>query len=299
MRQPVKRESTTTRFGVLAVSLVLLAFLVVAILKAVRHRDDQASNKIEAAQAEQVHRFWDTYQQASRKRAAGELEAAATLYNEALKLRPNHEDSLYYVGNCYFEMRRYQDAIAAYQQLIAVNPLGSSRGYVQLALVHAWLDPAAPVDLDQADQYFQKALQIDPDSGALLGIGEVALLQGKWDKAVDALQKENADNAMSMACPYLLGYLSWRKGEREDAWRWFRLAVQRGELKKPAIKWTEEGDVKADPELRWRALARQSVTGKYWLRARNYLNQPAMSAAAMDSEYRAMRDGLPHSGRML
>lgn len=279
------------RFGLIAVFFLIVAFLGLTVFKAVRNRQDRDSSRNEGSD-ESVRRFWDTYRQASAKRVAGELGSAADLYQAALKLRPNHEDSLYYGGNCYFELQRYQEAIAEYERLIAVNPQGSSRGYVQLALVHAWLDPAAPINLDQSEQYFEQAMRVDPDSGAMLGIGEVEILRGRWEEASKALEKDNADNAMSMAAPYLLGYLSWRKGEKETAWRWFQLAVRRGELQKPPVKWTQEGDLKADPELRWRALARQSITGQYWLRARAYLKDPAISRAQMESAYQSMRDGL-------
>jgi hypothetical protein len=94
---------------------------------------------------------------------------------------------------------------------------------------------------------------------------------------------------MSMAAPYLLGYLCYRQGQQAEAWRWFSLAVQRGELKKLALKWTEEGDVKADPELRWRALARQSVFGKYWLQLRKYTEKGSYAQADMKKEYQQLQ----------
>lgn len=269
--------------------LLAVAFLVLAVLKAVRDRQGQQLAHGEAVQQESTRQFWDVYKQATQKRSAGEPEAAASLYDKALALRPNHEDSLYYQGNCYFELARYQEAIKANQQLIASNPQGSSRGYMQLGLIYSCLEPGAPFDLEKASQFFEQTLRVDPDSGALLGKGEVALLQSKWQEAWEALQSVNAENPMSMAAPYLLGYLCYRKGERQDAWRWFRSAVQRGELKKPAVKWTEEGDVKADPELRWRAVARQSVFGKYWLPLRKFLNASDFSRADMDHEYRRLK----------
>lgn len=286
------RLGSRIRFGRLMLLLVVALFFGLAVFKALHRAQRTESIRAEAAETENVRRFWDTYRLASAKRTSGDLEAAVKLYKSALQLRPDHEDSLYYGGNCLFELRRYDEASSAYERLIAVNPSGSSRGYIQLALVHAWLDPAAPVDLDRAEQYFEQAMRVDPDSGAMLGLGEVAILRGRWDQASEALEKDNADNAMSMAAPYLLGYLSWRKGARDDAWRWFQLAVHRSEVQKPPVKWTQEGDLKADPELRWRALARQSITGQYWLHARTYLKDPALSPAKMQTEYEAMRDGL-------
>ena len=97
---------------------------------------------------------------------------------------------------------------------------------------------------------------------------------------------------MSMAAPYLLGYLAYLNGDKKEAWKWFQLAVQRAEMKKSQLKWTEEGDVKADPELRWHALARQSVFGRYWLPLRKYLNAPDLSSATMEQEYRKLKEVL-------
>jgi tetratricopeptide (TPR) repeat protein len=279
-------------FNRIIVILLALAFMSVALVKVTRMRQERLARQTEAASSERIRQFWDVYKQAGQRRAAGEFEAAVALYQSALNLKPDHEDSLYYSGNCYFELGRYQEAIAANERLIAVNPLGSSRGYMQLGLIYACLEPGAPFDLEKAGHFFEQALEVDPDSGALLGIGEVALLAGQWQKAWESFKSDNADNAMSMASPYLLGYLCWRKGEREEAWRWFRLSISRGELKKPAIKWTEEGDVKADPELRWQALARQSVLGKYWLRLRRYLKQADLSPAEMEGEYQLLRNAI-------
>lgn len=275
----------------LLMGLLAVAVLAVAAVKMTRTREAGPETR-DAQTAERVRRFWQTYKQASERRSAGDLTSAVTLYTAALELRPGHEDSLYYSGNCLFELGRYQEAVASYERLIAANPMGSSRGYMQLGLIHASLEPGAPFDLERAGRFFQEALRLDPDSGALLGIGEVALLKGQWEAAWEAFAGDNADNAMGMASPYLLGYLCWRRGDRAEAWRWFRTAVQRAEFKKPSVKWTEEGDVKADPELRWRALAKQSVFGKYWLRLRPLLGSTLLSAHVMEGEYRLLHAAL-------
>jgi tetratricopeptide (TPR) repeat protein len=170
---------------------------------------------------------------------------------------------------------------------------------MQLGLIHASLEPGAPVNLAKAAEYFEQTLAVDPDSGALLGRGEVALLLGKWEQAWQLLKEANADNAMSVAAPFLLGYLCHRKGQSQEAWQWFRLAVQRGELKKLPVKWTEEGDVKADPELRWKALAKQSVFGQLWLPVRKYLKAQAFSAADMKREYRRVDEALARTARVV
>jgi tetratricopeptide (TPR) repeat protein len=239
-----------------------------------------------SALTENTQRFWQAYRAATHARSAARYDEAIAEYSRALVIRPGHEDSLYYLGNCYLERREYARALAAYQRLIALNREGSSRAFMQVALVHASLDPAAPVDLPLAQQFFERALALDPDSGALLGLAEVQLLRQKWQAAHDTLLRVDADNTMSIAAPYLLGFLAYREGNRQEAWRWFAMAVDRGELKKSAIKWTEEGDVKADPALRWRALARQSVFGTQWMRLRRLVPPAVPSPSDMADEYR-------------
>ena len=268
--------------------VLILAFLGMAAFKAVRARQQRQLNQRDTLPSENTRRFWETYRLASQKRASGDLDTAAALYQKALALKPDHEDSLYYQANCYFGLGRYPEAIEAYERLVTASPEGSSRGYMQLGLVYSSLEVGAPLNLPKAEEYFQRSVQVDPDSGGRLALGEVAMLRGDWQKAGDHLESANADNPMSMAAPYLLGYLCYRQGQQAEAWRWFSLAVQRGEFKKPALKWTEEGDVKADPELRWRALARQSVFGKYWLRLRKYLKSGS-SEGDMESEYQQLQ----------
>ncbi len=94
---------------------------------------------------------------------------------------------------------------------------------------------------------------------------------------------------MSIAAPYLRGYLAFERRADEEAWRLFRTAVGRGELKKGGVTWTEEGDVKGTPELRWRALARQSVFGPHWIRLRAYLPPPGPTRSDMRIEYEQLR----------
>lgn len=236
-------------------------------------------------QTEEIRAFWTTYREATALRMKNDFKAAATAYARALALRPNHEDSLYYLGNSYLEEKRYADALEAFRRLVTINPDGSSRAHMQMALVRASLDDEAPRHLPEAERLFQRALDTDPDSGALLGLGEVALLAGRHEEACVLLERAHAENTMSMAAPYLLGYLAFRDGRRDEAWRLFRLAVQRGDLARPPVTWSEEGDVKADPALRWRALARQSVFGAHWIRLRSYLNAPGPSETDMRHEY--------------
>jgi tetratricopeptide (TPR) repeat protein len=281
---------TMPRSRLIIFILLALAFASVATFKSLRARREPPISAEEQAQRDKVLSFWDSFRQASKARMDGDYAAAVELYKKALQFKPQHEDSLYYVGNCYFELQRYDDALKAYQNLIAANPEGSSRGYVRLGLIHACFAPRAPLDLNKADKAFRQALAMDPDSGALLGVAEVALLQGKWQEAQENFEGENQTNHMSVAAPYFLGYLLYRQGKKGEAWEWFRQAVKRCEVKKPPVPWSEEGNLKASPELRWRALAKQSVLGEHWIRLRRYLKDSNISPATMEEEYRRLHE---------
>jgi tetratricopeptide (TPR) repeat protein len=272
--------------------LLSAAFASVATFKRLRAQREPSSSHADRAIREEIRGFWDSFRQASKARMDGDYAAAAELYKKALQLKPQHEDSLYYLGNCYFELQRYEDALEAYQRLIRANPQGSSRGYVRIGRVYTSRAPHAPFDLNKAERAFRQALDLDPDSGALLCLGEVALLQSRWKEAAERFQGENQTNHMSVAAPYFLGYLAWQQGKKAEAWDWFKQAVKRCEVKKPPIPWSEEGNLKASPELRWRALAKQSVLGEHWIRLRRYLKDPNLSPATMEAEYRRLRQSI-------
>ena len=237
------------------------------------------------SRAEPARAFWAAYHQATARRTKRDFEGAIASYQLALQLKPDHEDSHYYLGNCLLERRAYADAVDVYRRLVAINPVGSSRGYMQWALVRASLQPEAPRDLAEAERLFSRALAVDPDSGAVLGLAEVAILRDDREGARTWLEQADADNPTSVAVPYLRGYLALRRDARIEALRLFETAVKRGEIKKPVVTWSEEGDVKADPDLRWQALARQSVFGAHWLPLRRYLQQPGPSSVDMERHY--------------
>lgn len=287
---PAMEEATMPRSRLIIFILLALAFVTAATFKSLRAQREPPLSLEEQALRQRTRDFWHLYRQASQARMNGAYAKAIPLFERALKMRPQHEDSLYYMGNCLFELQRYDDALNAYQRLVAANPVGSSRGYVRIGLVHACFAPNAPFDLDKADRAFRQALALDPDSGALLCLGEVALLKGNVKEAWERFQGENQTNHMSVAAPYFLGYLLWQRGKKDEAWDWFRKAVKRCEVKKPPVPWSEEGNLKASPELRWRALAKQSVLGAHWLRLRRYLKDPALSPATMEGEYRRLHE---------
>lgn len=212
--------------------------------------------------------FWATYQEATARRMASDCGSAVPMYRQALDQRPGHEDTLYYLGNCLAEQGAYAEALETFDRLARLNPAGSSRAQVQSALLHASLLPGAPVDLQRAERLFRQALEVDPDSAARLGLAEVLLIQGEVDEARRLLTEMEADSPMSVAAPFLLGYLAYHAAEHEAARLHLAATVARLCPPESVSRWSEEGDAKSAPERRWQALARQSVFGASWLAIR-------------------------------
>jgi len=263
--------------------------LVLAVGVACRDRTTTAAHTETPAAAARA--FWATYQEATARRMASDCAGAVPLYRQALDQRPDHEDALYYLGNCLAEQGASAEALGIYDRLARLNPAGSSRAQVQAALLHASLLPGAPVDLEHAERLFRQALEVDPDSAARLGLAEVRLLRGEVDDARRLLNEMLADSPMSVPAPFLLGYLAYRADGREAARPHFAAALAR--LCPPpetASRWSEEGDVKSAPERRWQALARQSVFGASWLAIRGDAGAGCRAVVGQDA-----RDPARHS----
>ncbi|MBI2505923.1 MAG: tetratricopeptide repeat protein, partial [Candidatus Latescibacteria bacterium] len=95
----------------------------------------------------QVRRFWELYNRATSLRLQGQWEVAAAQYQEALALDPRHEDCLYYLGNAFFELGRFEEAAATWKRLIETNPNQSSRAHAQLGMLYSCGAPGTPFDL--------------------------------------------------------------------------------------------------------------------------------------------------------
>lgn len=115
-------------------------------------QEDQVSS-ISAARKAEIRRFWETYRRATGLRVQGDWKAAVPVYREALEIDPDHEDGLYYLGNGLFELGRYEEAAAAWERLVEVNP-HSSRAHIQLGMLHVCGAAGAPFDMDRAKREF-------------------------------------------------------------------------------------------------------------------------------------------------
>ncbi len=158
----------------------LVLFAAVGVLKKSNTTREETSRSTPGLEAERrrLASFWKFYQDATTTRTRGDFAAAADLYKKALALKPDHEDSIYYLGNCFFETGDYRQAADQYRQITRMNPR-SQRAFSQLGVTLSTLAPAAPFDPAEAEASFRKSIAINSEeSGPFLRLGLLALNSG-------------------------------------------------------------------------------------------------------------------------
>lgn len=168
---------------------------------------------------------------------------AIGLFREALALDPAHEDSLYYLSTCLASTGDTEGALATLAELKRISPQ-SQRAFAQWGTLRA-LAPRAPADLAAAEESLLRAHAINPEeTGALLVLGEVALLRGDRKLADERLAAACRTNPKAVGGFFLRGYLAWKKGDSASAAQLLedtRAALGKDWQPKGA---TSEGDVK-------------------------------------------------------
>ncbi len=195
---------------------ILVGLLGVLLAGCTSHTASQESAGSAEAERARVVQFWKLYREATQRRLGGELEAAAELYRQALMLDSLHENALYYLGNTYLELGRLEEAYQVWQRLAAAHPQ-SNRAFMQLGRLQMCYPQSPLFDLKAARAAFEQALTLNKDSGPVLHLGEVALLQGRFDEAASLFDKVLAMNFRSVPAYVFKAYLAWQAGNRKDA----------------------------------------------------------------------------------
>ncbi len=207
--------------------------------------ETSAVSDSEMTDRERIVAFWE-------KQRAGmdaikieqDIPKAAALFAAALELKPEHEDSRYYLANCLAIQGQVEAAMAHLETLMEINPL-SHRAYKQWGIMRA-MTAESPEALEAANQALERSLEINKEeTGALLVLGELALMQGDEDLALQRLEWNTSTNPRSTGGFFLQGYLAWQQGDDEAAVGFLQKTQgTRGEDWKPEGA-VAEGDVGA------------------------------------------------------
>lgn len=212
------------------------------------------------AERRQVLEFWQKQRAAmAAMKTEGNNAKAAELFREAIRLDPRHEDARYYLGLCLASLGDAPGALEALEGLQRLNP-NSHRAWQQWGVVRA-LAARSPSDLEASEAALAKAQSLNPEeTGALLILGEVALLRGQADLADERFAAATRTNPRAAGGFFLRGYLAWQRGDRAAAGALLEQAkVALGPEWKP-VGTTSEGDVLRRQHIETTPLAR------YWER---------------------------------
>jgi enediyne biosynthesis protein E4 len=242
-----------------------------------REDDRRPAGAAESASADRDRTlaFWDRQHAAMQAlKVDHDLPKATRLFREALALDPAHEDAHYYLGDVLRMQGDAAGALAEYETLTRLNPQ-SHRGFARWGTLRA-MTSTSPADLAAAEGALEKAHRLNPEeTGALLALGEVALMRGERPLAAERLAAVCRTNPRASGGLFLLGYLKWTQGDTAGAKEMLGKVRQAlGPEWKPAGS-TAEGDVAATHYSESTPLAR------FW-EAWNGVAEPRAAFAALD-----------------
>jgi tetratricopeptide (TPR) repeat protein len=137
---------------------------------------------------------------------------AISLFRQALAIDPKHEDSLYYLGLCLAETGDASGALVQLGELKRINP-SSHRAWQQWGIIQA---SAAqnPAELESAAVALERAHSLNPEeTGALLALGEVLLMENELAGAEQRLAAGCMTNPKAVNGFFLRAYIAWKHGD--------------------------------------------------------------------------------------
>jgi len=166
---------------------------------------------------DEQRRFYAVQHEAAEARVAGDLELAVDRYAEALDLWPGHADCLYYLANSLAELGREAEALAVFEDMVALHPR-ASRAWMQLGRLRLPGGDPALDDVAAAEAAFLHAHGINgEETGPVIQLGVTALLRGDEDRADEWLADAATTDARSVEARWFRGLIAWRRGDVERA----------------------------------------------------------------------------------
>jgi tetratricopeptide (TPR) repeat protein/tRNA A-37 threonylcarbamoyl transferase component Bud32 len=125
--------------------------------------------------------YWIGYQQSNRK---DWLDKVASNCQESLTLSPNVSEGHACLGNFYFGVGKYEDAVKQYQRALDLDP-DSDYSLGQLADAYLKLNRPGP-----AEDAYKKAISLRPNYwGVYSGLGNLYFTLARYSEAADMFRK--------------------------------------------------------------------------------------------------------------
>ncbi len=202
------------------------------------------NDSIGVAQKSQIKEFWQIYREAQQYRKNKDFESAAALYRNAIQIDSTHEDSWFNLGNMYLELNQNVKARNCWRHIIRYNN-SSARAHMQLGRLYLAHERQDVFNIESAKMEFQLAFELNKIvTGPLMSLGHVALIKREIASAAEYFRAVAGSDARSVEARFLLGYIYWSQGKRQESMRAFEEAISVA-VPEEAMKGTlSEGDTK-------------------------------------------------------
>jgi len=228
--------------GKRSVMILLLMGIFLSCNDGTQIKGNESDRSHETDGKESIKKFWDHFRNATRFRTSGKWQKAATEYREALKIQPDHEDALFYLGNMYLEMGDYPHAEENWVRITRLNPL-SAKAHYQLGNLYLSYDREEFYDLDRAESEFVTTHRINRIiTGPQLLLGHIMLIRGEYEEAARYFKSVLGSNSKNAEALFLLGYVHWKNNQYDEAMTYYSDAMERMEPAKRIKGVLSEGD---------------------------------------------------------
>jgi len=208
-----------------------------------RRVDSPTATEVELTR-EQVMEFWRIQRAAMDAfKVERDCETAIPGFEQALALKPGHEDSLYYLGNCLAEVGDPEGALERFAQMMQLNRM-SHRAYKRWGTLRA-MTARSGAEMQAAVQALERAVEINKEAtGAMLVLGQISVIQNDTAAARQRLEWVGRTNPQAGEAFFLLAYLAANDGDdaARDSYLERARASRREDWKPEGV--VAEGDVR-------------------------------------------------------
>lgn len=102
-------------------------------------------------------------------------------FRQALAIEPNNFYALFGLADCYRGLNRDEESLECWQKILKLDP------YNKVILTRAGDSYRALGDFDNAEDYYKKALNIEFDAYAILGLALINKEKGNFESAIESL----------------------------------------------------------------------------------------------------------------
>jgi len=154
----------------------------------------------------------------------GYFEQAEAFFRQALGDDPTSAEALYGLGSAYLQQQKANEARDCFERVLQLH--ASYPGTLPNAWNNLGILAAREGNIDLAIQYFQRALEIDPEhSIALQNLGSAYREKKDWVQAESALERALALNPEDPEANYSLGMVFAQQNDTDRAFQYLQKAL--------------------------------------------------------------------------